>query len=202
MSNKKVMFIGFVVGVLILVALAFGQHQQESKAAPGDPPMANCPMHEQHSGMNMAMENSGKGAPGSIKTLTEELIQGYRNGEGMGLAKAAELNHYPGPRHVLNLADDLNLSPSQRKEAQRLFDEMHAQAVALGSQILAFEEKLDAAFAARSVDPEQLRLLTTQISDLQGKLRRTHLQAHMAMRAALTEQQISKYDEIRRGGKM
>ncbi|MDD5541544.1 MAG: periplasmic heavy metal sensor [Acidobacteriia bacterium] len=202
MSNRKVMVTGLLAGVLILVAPAFGQHQHDSKVAQGDPAMANCPMHEQHSGMNMSMENSGKGAPGSIKTLTGEQIQGYRSGEGMGLAKAAELNHYPGPRHVLDLADDLNLSPSQRKEAQHLFDEMHAQAVALGSQILTLEEKLDSAFAAHSIDPEQLRLLTTQISDLQGKLRRTHLQAHMAMRAALSEQQIAKYDEMLRGGKM
>ena len=38
----------------------------------------------------------------------------------MGLALAAELNGYPGPRHVLDLADQLGLTPEQQVEAQRL----------------------------------------------------------------------------------
>ena len=32
----------------------------------------------------------------------------------MGLAKAAELNHYPGPAHVLTLATELALTPDQK----------------------------------------------------------------------------------------
>ena len=37
-------------------------------------------------------------------------------------ALAAELNGYPGPSHVLELADKLELSTEQRASMQRLFD--------------------------------------------------------------------------------
>jgi hypothetical protein len=40
-----------------------------------------------------------------IKALAPEEVAGLLGGEGMGYALAAELNHYPGPRHVLDLAD-------------------------------------------------------------------------------------------------
>ena len=54
-----------------------------------------------------------------IKALSKEEIGGYISGDGMGLAKTAELNHYPGPRHVLDLADELQLSGEQRKERRQ-----------------------------------------------------------------------------------
>ena len=38
----------------------------------------------------------------AIKSLSASEIQALRQGHGMGYAKAAELNHYPGPRHVLD----------------------------------------------------------------------------------------------------
>jgi hypothetical protein len=37
-------------------------------------------------------------------------------GEGMGMAKAAELNGYPGPTHVLTLAKELALTESQLQQ--------------------------------------------------------------------------------------
>ena len=39
-----------------------------------------------------------------------------RAGRGMGLALAAELNGYPGPAHVLELADKLDLARSTENE--------------------------------------------------------------------------------------
>ncbi|MDL1878575.1 hypothetical protein FBQ85_25940, partial [Cytophagia bacterium CHB2] len=42
-----------------------------------------------------------------IKSLSPQEIRMYLEGHGMGLAKAAELNHYPGPRHVMELAKQL-----------------------------------------------------------------------------------------------
>ena len=42
-----------------------------------------------------------------IKALSPEQIEDLLAGEGMGYALAAELNHYPGPRHVLALAAEL-----------------------------------------------------------------------------------------------
>jgi hypothetical protein len=36
-----------------------------------------------------------------------------------------------------------------------------------------------------------------EIAELQGKLRATHLQAHLDMRRLLSPSQIKKYDELR-----
>ena len=41
----------------------------------------------------------------SLKSMSSQEIESLRSGEGMGFAKLAELNHYPGPKHVLELAD-------------------------------------------------------------------------------------------------
>jgi hypothetical protein len=46
----------------------------------------------------------------TIKALSDEEIAALRNGEGLGMAKAAELNGYPGPLHVLALAAQLELT--------------------------------------------------------------------------------------------
>ena len=43
----------------------------------------------------------------AIKALSDDEIAAFLNGEGMGFAKAAELNGYPGPAHVLTLAQKL-----------------------------------------------------------------------------------------------
>src|SRR5712692_2276537 len=66
-----------------------------------------------------------------IKALSEQQMADLAAGRGMGMALAAELNGYPGPVHVLELADKLNLSPDQRAGIQRLFDSMKAEAVPL-----------------------------------------------------------------------
>ena len=41
-----------------------------------------------------------------IKALSPQDIDDYLHGRGWGMP-AAELNHYPGPRHVLDLAHSL-----------------------------------------------------------------------------------------------
>ena len=38
----------------------------------------------------------------TIKALSDDDIAALRKGEGMGMARAAELNGYPGPKHVLD----------------------------------------------------------------------------------------------------
>ena len=48
-----------------------------------------------------------------IRTLSEEDIRQLKNGEGWGLAKAAELNGVPGPAHLLEIADQRMIGFSQ-----------------------------------------------------------------------------------------
>ncbi len=59
-----------------------------------------------------------------IKALSGEQIADLKAGRGMGLALPAELNGYPGPLHVLELADALALTADQRARTQALYDKM------------------------------------------------------------------------------
>src|SRR3954449_4895247 len=74
-----------------------------------------------------------------IKALSDNQVADLEAGRGMGLALAAELNGYPGPSHVLELADKLDLSAEQKSRVQQLFDSMKAEAVPLGTKLLAQE---------------------------------------------------------------
>lgn len=49
----------------------------------------------------------------AIEALSPERVRGLLAGGWMGLAKAAELNGLPGPKHVLDLAEPLVLTPDQ-----------------------------------------------------------------------------------------
>src|ERR1041385_5507788 len=55
-----------------------------------------------------------------IKALSDEEIRGLLNGQGMALAKAGELNHYPGPMHVLEFADQIKLTAAQRQRTEEI----------------------------------------------------------------------------------
>ncbi|HEV2802505.1 MAG TPA: Spy/CpxP family protein refolding chaperone [Pyrinomonadaceae bacterium] len=132
-----------------------------------------------------------------IKSLSAEEVEALLNGQGMGLAKAAELNHYPGPRHVLELTNELGLTEEQRKETQAVFERMRGAAVALGRRIVERERALDADFAKGDIDAARLGAATAEIARLQGELRAAHLTAHLEMRRLLSPQQIAKYDALR-----
>ncbi|HSB08660.1 MAG TPA: Spy/CpxP family protein refolding chaperone [Blastocatellia bacterium] len=132
-----------------------------------------------------------------IKSLSAEEIQAYESGQGMGFAKVAELNQYPGPKHVLDFASELNLTDAQRLETRKIYDRMHAEAVRLGNSIVSLERDLDRLFATKLVDAPKLKLAVSEIARLQGEVRNVHLQAHIEMRKLLTGDQIKKYDSLR-----
>ena len=50
----------------------------------------------------------------AIKTLSDQQIADLKEGNGMGLALAGELNGYPGPRHAIDLAEQLHQSREER----------------------------------------------------------------------------------------
>jgi len=133
----------------------------------------------------------------AIKALSPTEQDDYLAGRGMGFAKAAELNSYPGPRHVLDLADELTLSESQRKQVESVFDTMQSQAKLLGVQIVDREQELNRLFAEAGASYERLQKLVNEIARLQGELRYTHLRAHIATRAVLTPHQVKRYDVLR-----
>ncbi len=135
--------------------------------------------------------------PGTIKGLTAREEEAYRTGMGIGMARVAELNHYPGPRHVLDLAEELNLTDDQKETMTRLMSSMKAQATALGAQILEKEQALDEMFAAGTMDEEAVHALLREIGALKADLRFAHIRTHMATRAALTPEQVETYDRLR-----
>ena len=132
-----------------------------------------------------------------IKALSAEEVRSYLAGKGAGLAKAAELNHYPGPLHVLELADMLQLSEDQKARTQAIFDGMQQLAMRRGKALVEKEQELDRLFASGTVTADSLRSTLKQIGALQADVRQSHLQAHIEQRAVLTKMQIAKYDELR-----
>lgn len=133
----------------------------------------------------------------AIKALSADEIQSYLNGKGAGLAKAAELNHYPGPAHVLELADKLELSAQQKTRTEAIFKTMQADAIRWGKALIDKEQELDRRFASTAITPEELRSLLEQIGKLQAEVRRAHLHAHLQQRAVLSGEQVAKYDSLR-----
>jgi Spy/CpxP family protein refolding chaperone len=133
----------------------------------------------------------------AIKALSQSEIEDLRAGRGMGLAKAAELNGFPGPAHVLELADRLGLTPAQRAATETLVERMKADAQRIGADLIAAEQALDRAFAARRIDESALQAKLSAIAALQGELRYVHLRTHLAQAAILTPEQIRHYDVLR-----
>ena len=87
-----------------------------------------------------------------IKSLSADEVQGLLAGKGLGYAKPAELNGYPGPLHVLELADRLGLSAEQRARTEALFASMQARAIEHGRALVEEERALDRLFATRAAD--------------------------------------------------
>ena len=140
----------------------------------------------------------------SIKALSDEEVADYLSGKGMGLAKAAELNGYPGPLHVLELSEQLGLSASQKEKTEAIFAHMLDRAKATGKLLVDEERKLDGLFASRTISPSVLHQTLESIATLQRQVREIHLQAHLEEAEVLSEAQAMQYWHLRgyAGGSM
>jgi Spy/CpxP family protein refolding chaperone len=132
-----------------------------------------------------------------IKALSAEDVEAYLTGQGMGFAKAAELNGYAGPKHVLELAGELELTAEQRTRTQALFASMQTKAVALGRRLVDEERKLDRLFAGASITQESLQQSVARIGALHADVRAAHLEAHLAQAKILTPEQRAHYLRLR-----
>ncbi len=133
----------------------------------------------------------------ALKALSAEEIDGYLAGAGMGFAKAAELNRYPGPMHSLELAGELGLDAGQRAAMEALMKRHKADARALGAEVVQLERELDALFAERRATPEAVNAKTAEIGAALGRYRASHLTTHIAATQLLTQAQVAKYAELR-----
>jgi hypothetical protein len=132
-----------------------------------------------------------------IKSLSEQEVAALLAGQGAGYAKAAELNGYPGPAHVLELAAALRLSRSQLRATEALMKEHRARARRLGSELVASEAGLDRLFQQKQAVPEDVDRATQMIAELQARLRAEHLKTHLAQTALLDAEQIARYAALR-----
>jgi Spy/CpxP family protein refolding chaperone len=132
-----------------------------------------------------------------IKALSPEDVAALLNAEGMGMAKAAELNGYPGPAHVLTLAKELKLTSAQQQQFQAIYDRMKAGAKPLGAELVERERVLDQLFATGEITFDGLAAATVEIGETQGRLRSVHLAAHLDTRRVLNPDQIALYEHLR-----
>jgi len=132
-----------------------------------------------------------------IKALSAEEVKQYLAGAGMGYAKAAELNHFPGPQHALELADPLALSAEQLAAIRQLMDAHKAEARTIGAQLVESERDLEALFQSERIDEAALARAVRTAAALEGEYRLSHLETHRRMRSVLTNEQVARYDALR-----
>lgn len=132
-----------------------------------------------------------------IKALSTKETHDLLSGKGMGFAKAAELNHYPGPRHLLDAKTELNLSAKQIEKLEILFTDMQNKAKRLGDELVAKEREIDLLFKSAKADSEALSNLVSQAGEIRSKLRFVHLNTHIKTRPLLSQKQIAHYDQLR-----
>ncbi|WP_199241136.1 periplasmic heavy metal sensor [Marinicauda salina] len=151
----------------------------------------------------MAQERSGDASPYAgletreIKSLSEADIEEIRRGGGWGLALAAELNGVPGPAHLLELREDLELTAEQTAEIRAIYDDMRREAVAAGERLIEAEAAIETAFRDGRLDEARLRSLIAEAEAARAELRFIHLSRHLATPPLLTDAQIAQYREIR-----
>lgn len=133
----------------------------------------------------------------AIKALSADEQRGWLEGQGMGLARAAELNSHPGPMHALELAEALALSDAQRRDLQALMSRHKAEARSLGAEVVRLEAELDRLFAERRATADNVVQAAAAIGAAQARVRASHLATHVATAALLTPEQIRRYDALR-----
>ena len=132
-----------------------------------------------------------------VKTLSTDRQEGLKRGAGLGYALAAELNGYPGPIHVLELADQLGLDADQKSRAQRAFEKMRKDAIAAGEALIAAEAHLDRLFALKQVSYDRIDAQTAVAAGQEARLRAIHLKAHLEIAEILTPEQTESYNRLR-----
>ena len=133
----------------------------------------------------------------AIKSLSDNDSKELRRGGGWGLALAAELNGMPGPAHLLELKDQIPLTPDQVGKTQALFDDMRKAAIPTGERLIAAETAVEAAFATGKVDEPSLRRLLAEAEAARTELRFIHLSQHFKTVQFLTPEQTKRYNILR-----
>jgi hypothetical protein len=149
-----------------------------------------------HSGHSQVSKYAGQEGR-AIKSLSAEDIAELQRGGGWGLAKAAELNGVPGPAHLLEMKVEIPLTSEQIGSIEALHAKMKQKAIAKGEELIALETKLEQHFIERTITDPLLHELLGKITTTRSELRYIHLSTHLETPKLLSEQQISRYNQLR-----
>ncbi len=165
-----------------------------SRRSPGAPAMPAKPAAGLQQEHHHATVSAGDNKP---SWLDADERQAIASGQGFAMARAAEAHGLPGPKHVLEHADALELSASQRERMNSLMTSMHTAALREGKAVLDAEIALDGELASATPDAERVAELAQAVGRARGRLRNVHLTTHLAAAPVLTVEQRAKYVQLR-----
>jgi Spy/CpxP family protein refolding chaperone len=134
-----------------------------------------------------------------VEACQREFDQVVADGRGFGLAFAADQNGYPGPLHVLELKDRLQLTAEQETRMRALFESMLAEARPRAARLAAAEARLRQIFSERTADDAVVRTAVAEAESARAEVRLAHLLTHLRTRDLLTESQRQTYHHLRWG---
>jgi hypothetical protein len=158
------------------------------------------PVQAQHHGHG---HTAGTPADGHIRAqaCADEFEAVVRDGRGFGMAFAADQEGYPGPLHVLELKDRLQLDAAQEARVRALLHRMFDEARPKGARLLDAEARLRRLFGAGTAEASRVRAAVAEVEQARTELRLVHLLAHLETRALLSDAQRRAYHEARWPGR-
>jgi len=134
-----------------------------------------------------------------VRTLSYEQYNALINGDDIyGMSLPAELNHYPLPDKVLKFKKEVNLSPVQVTKISAVAKELHRKKLEMGMIIINNEKKLDSVFRYSAVDNGALIFYANRYGLYQGEIRNAILQACLATRSLLSQEQVNKFEALQK----
>jgi len=190
------------IGVLLIAAIGAASLGWGPTSAQESTPADHAGVH----GQGTATEEpagtpspyaAGFDAAARIRSLGPEEIADIERGAGARFALPEEVNGVPGPRHVLDLAAELSLTPEQTAAVQAVADEMLAAVIPAGRAYLDAILALEADFRAGTLTEANLPARVIDVGRLEGELAASHLTAHLRTATLLTSAQIAEYTRLR-----
>ena len=112
--NSSIRTISIPAALLVAVALisspAVAQEQGDSDAHKGQ-------MQQMHGQSEGGMQGLGGGMLGGVSETEKEALL---KGAGLGAGMIAMMNGYPGPKHILEMGEELELTAAQRDDRHDL----------------------------------------------------------------------------------
>ncbi|MDD9909320.1 MAG: Spy/CpxP family protein refolding chaperone [Ahrensia sp.] len=131
-----------------------------------------------------------------VSALSSQTVEGLKAGAGLGYAKA-ELNGWPGPLHILELAEELSLSQEQSRQIEEIRQAMLERAKPLGVKLIEAEGALDSVFEQPSPAAIDIERATLEAAKIEAELRAVHLTAHLQSTPLLSPEQKAIYQRER-----